>query len=476
MPGLRGQQRASTTAASGSRSTATTAAPMPTATAGVSVEARAGASQQAGGGAEVKPGERRAAAEAGQRDAPGHALEDDQQRERPSDQRPASSTRPGSWSWPENSTSSRSWSVVSREGDREPGDGEPGERAAARTGAARRAAGAPAPRRKIAHAPSAMATASGIVQRKSATSGRANVGQRERAQRVVARAQAGPRAHADGDQRADARRQQPRRAGRAAAAGRSSAAASMRMTAPISGEPKMNEIAAKLARRRDDGHDLRGASLRSQAHGEDAEPGAERDERRLGPEHDAEADRRERGQDDARAARSAGCGPRLEPVGGLVAAGAREPVDRERGDEAREREDRERPPHRRAVVVAELRRGSVVVDPDAGSGGRARGTPTAAKRHDEPDDRGHDEEDQDEPALRGVAAGGPRARGGRAGGRSGGRPVPGVGGHGSGPGADGGAGPLAGRGLQRRPPAGQQRVHGRGADERLRRAAPSAGG
>ena len=75
----------------------------------------------------------------------------------------------------------------------------------------------------------------------------------------------------------------------------------------------------EAARRRDDGEDLVGGVLAQQAHGEDAEAGAERDERRLGPEHDAEADRRERRQHDARQLdrlRDAG----LQPLRRLVAA------------------------------------------------------------------------------------------------------------------------------------------------------------
>ena len=46
---------------------------------------------------------------------------------------------------------------------------------------------------------------------------------------------------------------------------------------------------------------------------------------------------------------------RLEAVGGRVAAGPREVADRERGEQPREREQRQRPPHRRRVEPEGLR-------------------------------------------------------------------------------------------------------------------------
>ena len=64
---------------------------------------------------------------------------------------------------------------------------------------------------------------------------------------------------------------------------RSSAVASTSMTAPTRGEPKMNGDRREAAGRRDDREDLVGCVAAQQADGEDAEPRAEGDERRLGP-------------------------------------------------------------------------------------------------------------------------------------------------------------------------------------------------
>ena len=134
-----------------------------------------------------------------------------------------------------------------------------------------------------------------------------------------------------------------------------SPAASSSRNAPSSGDPNSALIAAKLPAVAITVLACGGRVARGEAHREHAEPAADRDQRRLRAEHRAERERGERGEEDARqldrGQRAAG----LEPVGGRVAAGARQVADRQRHEQPREREQRQRPPDRRGIEPERVR-------------------------------------------------------------------------------------------------------------------------
>ena len=94
---------------------------------------------------------------------------------------------------------------------------------------------------------------------------------------------------------------------------------------------------------------------RRELDGQHAEPAAHEDQRRLGAEHRAEGQRGQRGEHDAGELGRRQRPRRLEAVGGRVAAGPGQVADRECGEQPREREQRQRPPHRRRVEPEGLR-------------------------------------------------------------------------------------------------------------------------
>ena len=114
----------------------------------------------------------------------------------------------------------------------------------------------------------------------------------------------------------------------------------MSRNAPTIGEPSSVETAAKLPATPMTTAAIGGASLLDQVDREDTEAAADRDQRRLGTEDDTEAQRRERGEDDAgqldRRDRRRCCGTR-RPVSGRR---SREVLDRRGDEEPAEREQR----------------------------------------------------------------------------------------------------------------------------------------
>ena len=111
----------------------------------------------------------------------------------------------------------------------------------------------------------------------------------------------------------------------------------------------------EAARRRHYRRHSRRRVARRQPDGQHAEPAAHQDQRRLGTEHGAERERGERGEQHAGELGGRQRPRRLEAVGGRVAARAGQVPDRECDEEPREREQRQRPPHRRRVEPEGLR-------------------------------------------------------------------------------------------------------------------------
>ncbi len=100
----------------------------------------------------------------------------------------------------------------------------------------------------------------------------------------------------------------------------------------------------EASRRPDHGHRLRRRVLLDEMHGEHAEAAADRDQRRLRPEHDAEAQGRQRRDHDAGQVDREHRAARLESFGRLVTGGAGEVANRQRDEQACERRPGKRPP------------------------------------------------------------------------------------------------------------------------------------
>ena len=137
--------------------------------------------------------------------------------------------------------------------------------------------------------------------------------------------------------------------------------ASISSTAAISGDSKMNEIAAKAPQAAIQSHDVVGSVSAHEPNRQDREPAAQGEERRLRTEDEAETERGARGQ------QHTGKFDWLDrvwsqAVGGDVSPATREPHDRERHHKAGKRTRRQVPPQRRAVLVAKGVR-QVLVDP-----------------------------------------------------------------------------------------------------------------
>ena len=185
--------------------------------------------------------------------------------------------------------------------------------------------------------------------------------QRKRAQRPGARAQARPRAQPDEDEGADAgckeAGEEDERQGRPAEAGRLDDD-----DAADHGRAEDRRDRREAARRPHQAERLVGRVALDGPHRQDPEPRAEGYQRRLRPEDEAEAERRDGGEENARQLdRLCRLPARLEPVGGHVTALAGEALDRERRQEPGEREPRERPPPRHRVEAEIVRQ--VLVDP-----------------------------------------------------------------------------------------------------------------
>ena len=137
--------------------------------------------------------------------------------------------------------------------------------------------------------------------------------------------------------------------------------ASISITAAISGDSKMNDSAAKAPQAAINPDDLVGSVLSHQPDRQDREPAAQRQQRRLRPEHEAESDRGDGRQHDARQVDRLGTAG-VQTLGRHVAPVTRQPHDRKRDHQSRECAHREVPPQRRPVLVTDCVR-QVLVDP-----------------------------------------------------------------------------------------------------------------
>jgi len=145
-----------------------------------------------------------------ERDAVGDALEQQQQHERrESTYAGAWATSPGRPSWPENRTSLNPLPVVCWKPIRQPRDEQPDNRQHEERARCRQALGASASAHDRGGDRSATARAIAMVQPKSARVRTRKVWERERTERVGARAEPGPRSHAKRDKRPDPGGEQP---------------------------------------------------------------------------------------------------------------------------------------------------------------------------------------------------------------------------------------------------------------------------
>ena len=173
-----------------------------------------------------------------------------------------------------------------------------------------------------------------------------------------------------------------------------SPAASIKITAAITGEPNRNEIAAKVEAVASSRPISGGPSLLHQAVGQEPKPPAERDQRGLRSDHGPQADRCKGGEDDARQVdRLRGRG--VEALRGYVPPVAGQAHDREGGDGSSDGEHRERPPFGRALE-SELR-GQVRVDALLDLVDQLQKAPRDRRRH-HADDPGEHEQHGELPA------------------------------------------------------------------------------
>ena len=296
----------------------------------------------------------RAATEAAQREAVGEPLAHDRSTRAPTDQPAADWMSPGSWSWPEKRTSEEPLPVISANATASPATPRPttGVKAMLR----RSTIGWRArPSRRMPAPSTAATTPIAIAQRNSAAVGAAegrDIRDRQR-ERPVAR----PGVQPDEDEGAHAGREESRdehdAEHRAGEPGRLH-----EQERPDERGAEQRADRREAACGADHGDRLGRRVLLDQVHREDADAAADRDQRRLGPEHDAEAQGRERREHDpGKLDRHHGAAG-LEALGRLVAGGARQVADRQRDEKPGERRPRKRPPHRLGVEPELLRQAS----------------------------------------------------------------------------------------------------------------------
>ena len=122
-----------------------------------------------------------------------------------------------------------------------------------------------------------------------------------------------------------------------------SPAASIRMIAPMTGEPKIGGDRGERGAGGEHRHDLVGGVFLHPPHGQDRQAAAEGDERGLRSQHQTQAKGGQRGQQDAGQLDGLG-GPGLDPLIGDVAAVAGQPQDRGGGQHPGDGQHRQRPP------------------------------------------------------------------------------------------------------------------------------------
>ena len=161
--------------------------------------------------------------------------------------------------------------------------------------------------------------------------------------------------------------------------------ASISRKAPSNGEPNSVLIAAKLPAAATTARGLGRSVPLDEPDGADGRPAAERDQRRLGAQHHAEAQGGEcRERHPGKLDRPAGPA-RLEPVRRRVAARTRQVADGERDQQTGQDKRRDRPPQRLAVEAKPA--GQVGEDPRLQLGDQGEET-VSHRRDGHADDRG----------------------------------------------------------------------------------------
>ena len=157
------------------------------------------------------------------------------------------------------------------------------------------------------------------------------------------RAETGQRVQAEEDERADAGGQQ---AGQQDQADQRAAQARGLQQQEGAEQRRAQQRAdrGEAAGRRDHARRHRRSVARSETHGQDTETASDHDQRSLGAENDPEAQRAERGEQNARQFDRRDRAGGLEAVSRRVTTGARQPADRRCDQQPRQHEQRNRPP------------------------------------------------------------------------------------------------------------------------------------
>ena len=150
------------------------------------------------------------------------------------------------------------------------------------------------------------------------------------------------------------------------------------------GRTEDHRYRGEAPRRRHDHEQLRRRVALRELHRYDGEPGADRDQRRLGAEHDAETERRQRGERDAGQHVRIVAADHLQSVRGHVTAVAGKAHDREGDGQPGEAQHDQVPPrrHRRVAHVGR----QIGEHPDLDAMHQLQEAPTR-ERDDHPDDR-----------------------------------------------------------------------------------------
>ncbi len=248
----------------------------------------------------------------------------------------------------------------------------------------------------IAKTTTAVATASTIVQPKSPQPGPPNGGSGNglNDQAAVLRPENEPSPMKTSEPMPAASRPGRSTSGRVAPP---SPVASITSTAPITGEPKIDETAAKLPAAAISPTAWSGASRLTSRIASVPSPRPSAISGPSGPSTSPKPERRERRQQHARQVdRTGRRAARLEPVGGHMTAVPGQAHDRERRQQPRERHPRKRPPDRHRVVAELVRQ--ILVHPHLELVNPLQEAPRRGRDH-QPDQRREHEQDAVLPAA-----------------------------------------------------------------------------
>jgi hypothetical protein len=217
--------------------------------------------------------------------------------------------------------------------------------------------------------------------------------QLERRDRDLVGAEAGPRAHPDPDQRSDPGCEQPGKQDEAHPISSQTSGLDQNHR----GDDRRAEQEGQRCEYRRSGHDLTDLRRRVaayQAHRQQAQSSPHRDQRRLGTDHRAEADRGECGNQHSGELDRLG-GHRVEAIRGHVPSRPRQPNDREGDDHSSQCKHGQRPPQRGAVESKSFR--EVGVDPSLHVEDELEESP-GDERGDDAHQRGENEQSDELPA------------------------------------------------------------------------------